>query len=193
VRRGRSLPTALSCAPVPRLFAQSDHPLDRALCLVLLRGGRRVSAGAPRTLEPIDWEQHALHSGQGKGRQDRRVYMSPAAVASVPQGRAQHPGARAHGDGFWHRTRHARPRSVKAIQKKMERYAKAAGITARGQSLRPTLASHLREHGAEVVAIRDVLGQSPISSSERYAKVSSQNITPASLQTRQTILRPGPV
>ena len=66
------------------------------------------------------------------------------------------------------------PLSVKAIQKKMERYAKAAGLTASCHSLRHTFASNLLEHGAEVVAIRDFLGHSQIASSERYAKISSQ-------------------
>ena len=44
----------------------------------------------------------------------------------------------------------------------MERYAKAAGITASCHSLRHTFASNLLEHGAEVVAIRDFLGHSQI-------------------------------
>ena len=39
----------------------------------------------------------------------------------------------------WNRKRHDRPLSVKAIQKKMERYAKAAGIPASCHSLRHTL------------------------------------------------------
>ena len=58
----------------------------------------------------------------------------------------------------------------------MERYAKAAGITASCHSLRHTFASNLLEHGAEVVAIRDFLGHSQIASSERYAKLSNQRI-----------------
>jgi len=87
---------------------------------------------------------------------------------------AQHPGERAKAYVFWNRKRQGQLLSVKAIQKKMERYAKAAGITASCQSLRHTFASNLLEHGAEVVAIRDFLGQSQISSSERYAKISSQ-------------------
>ena len=74
------------------------------------------------------------------------------------------------------RKRTQQPLSVKAIQKKMERYAKAAGITASCHSFRHTFASNLLEHGAEVVAIRDFLGHSQIASSERYANISSQKI-----------------
>src|SRR6266567_5682267 len=130
VRRGRPLPKALSREQVQRLFAQIEHPMDRALFLVMLRCGLRVSEVAQLKLDHIDWEQQALRVVQGKGRKDRRVYLSPDAVASVQQCLAQHPGARAQGYVFWNRKRQGQLLSVKAIQKKMERYAKAAGITA---------------------------------------------------------------
>ena len=141
VRRGRPLPKALSREQVQRLFAQIAHPMDRARFLVMLRCGLRVSEAAQLKLEQIDWEQQALTIEQGKGRKDRRVYLSPDAVASVLQCLEQHPGARAQGYVFWHRKRQTRPLSVKAMQKKMERYAKAAGITASCHSLRHTLIS----------------------------------------------------
>ena len=75
----------------------------------------------------------------------------------------------------------------------MERYAKAAGLTASCHSLRHTFASNLLEHGAEVVAIRDFLGHSQIASSERYAKVSSQKVKQEYLRTMQKILKHGQV
>jgi site-specific recombinase XerD len=193
VRRGRPLPKALSREQVQRLCAQSDHPMDRALFLVMLRGGLRVSEVARLKLEHIDWEQQALQVIQGKGRKDRRVYLSPDALASVQQCLAQHPGSRAQGYVFWNRTRAQQPLSIKAIQKKMERYAKAAGITASCHSLRHTFASNLLEHGAEVVAIRDFLGHSQIASSERYAKISSQKIKQEYIRTMQKILQQGQV
>jgi site-specific recombinase XerD len=193
VRRGYPLPKALSREQVQRLFAQIAHSLDRALFLVMLRCGLRVSEVASLKLTHIDWEQHALHIKQGKGRKDRCVYMSPDLVASLHQCMAQHPGDQATGYVFWNRKRAQRPLSVKAIQKKIERYAKAAGISASCHSLRHTFASNLLEHGAEVVTIRDFLGHSQIASSERYAKVSSQKIKREYLRTMQKILKQGQV
>jgi len=193
VRRGHPLPKALSREQVQRLFAQIAHPMDRALFLVMLRCGLRVSEVAQLKLDHIDWEHQALDIEQGKGHKDRRVYMSPDAVASVQQCLEQHPGGRALGYGFWNRKRAQQPLSVKAIQKKMERYAKAAGITASCHSLRHTFASNLLEHGAEVVAIRDFLGHSQIASSERYAKISSQKIKQEYMRTMQKILKQGRV
>jgi len=97
VRRGRPLPKALAGEQVQRLFAPIAHPMDRALFLVMLRGGLRVSAVVQLKLEQIDWEQQALHIIQGKGRKDRRVSMSPDRVASLHQCLEQHPGDRAQG------------------------------------------------------------------------------------------------
>ena len=94
---------------VQRLFAQIAHPMDRALFLVILRCGLRVSEVANLKLEQIDWEQQALQVVQGKGRKDRRVYMSPDAVASVQQCLEQHPGERAQGYVFWNRKRAQHP------------------------------------------------------------------------------------
>ena len=193
VRRGRPLPKALSLEQVQRLFGQINHPMDRALFLVILRCGLRVSEVAQLKLEQIDWEQQALRILQGKGRKDRHVSMSPDLVASLHQCLEQHPGDRAQGYVFWNRKRAHQPLSVKAIQKKMERYAKAAGITASCQSLRHTFASNLLEHGAAVVAIRDFLGHSQIASSERYAKISSQKIKQEYMRTMQKILKHGQV
>jgi site-specific recombinase XerD len=193
VRRGRPLPKALSREQVQRLFAQIAHPMDRALFLVVLRCGLRVSEVARLKLEQIDWEQQALHIVQGKGRKDRRVYRSPDAEASLHACLAQHPGERAKGYVFWNRKRQGQLLSVKAIQKKMERYAKAASITASCHSLRHTFASNLLEHGAEVVAIRDFLGHSQIASSERSAKISSQKVKQEYMRTMQKILKQGQV
>jgi site-specific recombinase XerD len=193
VRRGRPLPKALAGAQVQQLFAQIAHPMDRALFLVMLRCGLRVSEVAQLKLEQIDWEQQGLRLLQGKGRKDRHVYMSPDLVASLHQCLEQHPGARAQGYVFWNRKRAQQPLSVKAIQKKMERYAKAAGITASCHSLRHTFASNLLEHGAEVGVIRDFLGHSQIASSERYANISSQKVKQEYMRTMQKILKQGQV
>jgi site-specific recombinase XerD len=193
VRRGRPLPQALSREPVQRLFAPIDHPMDRALFVVMLRCGRRVSEAAQLKLAHLDWEPHALPILQGKGRKDRYVYLSPEAIASVQRCLQQHPGERTHGYVLWNRKRQARPLSVKAIRKNMERYAKAAGGTASGHSGRHPFASNLLEHGAEVVAIRDFFGHSQLASSERYATVSSQQMQQEYLRTMQNILTQGRV
>src|SRR4029434_3685696 len=76
LRRGHPLSKALSPEHVRRLFAQITHPLDHALCLLMLRCGLRVSEVARLTRADLDWEQTALRVQQGKGRKDRIVYIA---------------------------------------------------------------------------------------------------------------------
>jgi site-specific recombinase XerD len=176
VRRGRPLPKALSQDQVQQLFAQIHHPMDKALFLLMLRCGLRVSEVVHLMLDDIDWTQQAIRIDQGKGRKDRRVYVSADAVTSLQTCLTHRP---AHVPGtavFWNQKRPHRPLSITAVQKKMERYARAAGITASCHSLRHTFASNLLEQGTAIVTIKEFLGHASIASSERYARVSNQKV-----------------
>jgi len=78
--------------------------------------------------------------------------------------------------------------SVKAIQKKMERYAATAGVTASCHSLRHTFASNLLEEGAEIVSIKEFLGHRSVASSERYARLSDRRVKQTYLQTIKRVI-----
>ena len=166
--------------------------MDRALFLVILRCGLRVSEVANLKLEQIDWEQQALQVVQGKGAKidgcTCRLMPWPASNSAWSSIRAS--GRRAM---FFGIVNVPSTPLRESDPKKMERYAKAAGITASCHSLRHTFASNLLEHGAEVVAIRDFLGHSQIASSERYAKLSNQRIKQEYMRTMQKILKQGQV
>lgn len=189
LQRGRTLPRALAKEQLEQLFAQIHHPMDRALFLLMLRSGLRVSEVAQPKVRDLDWPQQALLIEQGKGRKDRRVYLSADAVASLHACLQQRPSNVPGELVFWNQKRPSRPLSVKASQKKIQRYAKAAGITASCHSLRHTFASNLLEQGAEIVSIRELLGQASISSSERYAKLSHQQVKQAYLRTMKRVLQ----
>jgi len=189
LRRGRTLPRALSREQVEQLFAHIQHPMDKALFLLMLRCGLRVSEVAQLKLRDIDWAQQALLVEQGKGRKDRRVYLSADALASLHACLQQRPRAAPGEAVFWNQKRPHRPLSSKAIQKKMERYAEAAGIVASCHRLRHTFASNLLEQGAEIVSIKELLGHASISSSERYAKVSNQKVKQVYLKTMRKVLQ----
>jgi len=90
---------------------------------------------------------------------------------------------------FWHRKRPRQPLSIKAVQKKIERYAKAAGIAATCHQLRHTFASNLLEHGAEIVTIKDLLGHESVHSSERYARVSNRTVKQEYMRTMKKVIR----
>jgi len=188
LRRGRPLPKPLAQDQVRALFAQITHPMDHALGLLMLRCGLRVSEVARLRLEEIDWTQQSLRIEQGKGRKDRLVYLSTDALAALRACLTARPTVVPEGLVFWNQKRPHRALSAKGIQKKMERYAKAAGIKASCHSLRHTFASNLLEAGAEVISIKEWMGHASIKSSERYAKLSNQRVKHVYQQTIRKVI-----
>src|SRR5713226_5113215 len=158
LRRGRPLPKQLSQDQVRMLVTRITHPMDYALSLLMLRCGLRVSEAARLPLA-------ALRTC---------LALRPAVV---PDGLV-----------FWNQKRPQRALSSKGIQKKIERYAKAAGIKASCHSLRHTFASNLLEAGAEVIAIKELLGHASIGSSERYAKLSNQRVKEVYQETIRKVI-----
>ena len=61
-------------------------------------------------------------------------------------------------------------------------------IKASCHSLRHTFASNLLEAGAEVIAIKELLGHASIQSSERYAKLSNQRVKQAYQQAMRKVI-----
>ena len=188
LRQGRPLPKKLSQDQVHTLFTQITNPLDHALYLLILRCGLRVSEVARLRRSDLDWEQQSLRIDQGKGRKDRVVYVSADALAALRTCLAGRPAAVPREVLFWNQKRPHRALSSKGMQKKMERYAKAAGIKASCHSLRHTFASNLLEEGAEVISIKELLGHASMGSSERYAKLSNQRVKHVYLQTIRKVI-----
>jgi site-specific recombinase XerD len=188
-RLGRPLPKALSLEHVQALFAHIQHPMDKALFLLMLRGGLRVSEVVQLQLSQITWNEQALWIEQGKGRKDRRVSLSADAMASLQACVALRPPGVPGDWVFWNQKRPLSRLSIKAVQKKIARYAQAAGIQASCQSLRHTFASNLLEHGAEIVSIKDLLGHATAASSERYARVSNHKVKQEYLRTMKKVMQ----
>jgi site-specific recombinase XerD len=188
-RLGRPLPRALSAEQVQSLFAQVSHPMDQALFGLMLRCGLRVSEVVQLKRSHIDWEQGALLIEQSKGQKDRRVFLSEDAAASLKACVALRPPRVPDDAVFWNRKRPQVPLSVKAIQKKMERYSQAAKLRVTCHQLRHTFASNLLEHGAEVVSIKELLGHASIKSSERYARLSNVKVKEEYLRTMKKVIR----
>jgi site-specific recombinase XerD len=189
LKPGRPLPKKLSGQQVKQLFATISNRMDRTLFLLMLRCGLRVSEVAQLKLSDIDWQQKALLIRQGKGRKERCVYLSADAIEGLRECLAIRPALVSGEHFFWNQKRQNQPLSIKAIQKKMERYAKAGEVVASCHSLRHTFASNLLEEGAEVISIKEFLGHESISSSERYARLSNQKVKQVYLQTIKKVIQ----
>ena len=188
LRLGKPLPKKLTQEQVTQLFAQIENRQDRALFLLMLRCGLRVSEVAQLKLADIDWGQTSLRIEQGKGRKDRIVYLSADALEGLRECQQLRPAKVPGNFFFWNQKRSNRPLSIKANQKKMERYTKAAEIEASCHSLRHTFASNLLEEGAQIISIKEFLGHSSVTSSERYARLSNMHIKQTYLEMIKKVI-----
>jgi site-specific recombinase XerD len=69
-----------------------------------------------------------------------------------------------------------KPISVRGIQKKMEYYARKAGLKISCHQLRHTMATQLLNADMDLVSIQDLLGHTRIKTTERYIKVSNVKV-----------------
>ena len=173
----RPLPRFLSDAEVNRLFAVIQDGRDRALFTLLLRCGLRVAEVAQLQLPDVDLAGQRIIVRQGKGRKDRLVYLSLDALLALRGYLAQRadepcplvflvqkgPGA---GQGI----------SVRGVQKRLEYYARQAGLAVSSHCLRHTFATQMLEAGADLPTIQALLGHAQMASTQRYAQVSDQRV-----------------
>jgi len=73
-------------------------------------------------------------------------------------------------------THKGKPLSVRGIQKRMESYAKKAGLPVSCHQLRHTMATQLLNADADLVSIQDLLGHSRIKTTQRYCRVSNLKV-----------------
>ena len=183
VRKGRQLrlskplPKHLKDGEVMRFLSIIDNKRDLAIFMLMLRSGLRVSEVANLTLEAIDWRRKRIYIFNGKGGKDRVVYISNDSNRVLTDYVKTRMACRVKKIFLVERGIHkGKPLSVRGIQKRMEYYAKAAGLNVSCHHLRHTMATQLLNADAELVTIQDLLGHDRIKTTQRYCKISNLKV-----------------
>ena len=82
-----------------------------------------------------------------------------------------------------------KPISVRGIQKKMEYYARKAGLKISCHQLRHTMATQLLNADMDLVSIQDLLGHTRIKTTERYIKVSNVKVMRDYFKAMESVTR----
>ena len=141
LKLSRPLPRYLRDEEIPRLFAVIDQKRDRAIFMLMLRCGLRVEEVAQLTLRALDLPRSQLFVYHGKGGKDRMVYLSHDAQQALVEYLKSRSFYRAQRLFLVDKGRcKGHPISVRGIQKRMEYYARKAGLK---------VCSHQLRHNAE--------------------------------------------
>jgi integrase/recombinase XerC len=187
-REGRALPGYLTQREMSRLFELASQkaaepgwrgPRDHALMELLYSAGLRLSEAQALNLVHVD-----LAGGRvkvlGKGRKERIVPIGGHAVDALRaygRERTQRFGAPARSDPLFVSDRGTRL-SRRQIQRVATRYialvAEESGLST--HSVRHSFATHLLDEGADLMAIKELLGHASLSTTQMYAHTSRERL-----------------
>jgi site-specific recombinase XerD len=153
---------------------------DRAILELLFSTGCRVSELASLKIDQVNLKRDEF-TVRGKGDKLRVVFLSEGAKKSVatylsarrdpsPYLFVSHDRAKAG--------REASALTPRSIQRLVERYAKAAGITKKitPHTLRHTFATDLLMSGADIRAVQSLLGHASITTTQVYTHVTNKTL-----------------
>jgi site-specific recombinase XerD len=169
--------------PLPRYLRDHDVELflesisstrDRAIMMLMLRCGLRVQEVTNLTLDAIDYQRSQIVVRHGKGGKDRIVYISDDAATALAEYLRNRLITNEQRIFLVEIGQYkGNPVSVRAIQKRVEYYAKRSGVHVTAHRLRHTMATQLLNANADLVSIQQILGHSKIKTTQRYTKLSN--------------------
>jgi site-specific recombinase XerD len=177
LRLSRPLPKHLRDEEVMKFFDMIKKLRDRAIFKVMLRCGLRVEEVSNLTFKAIDLKRRRIYVYNGKGGKDRVVYISNDAYLALISYLRVRPPSRAKKLFVVEKgTYRGRPISVRGIQKRMEYYARKAGLKVSCHHLRHTMATQLLNAEMRLVSLQDLLGHDRVKTTQRYSKVSNLTV-----------------
>jgi integrase/recombinase XerD len=171
----KKLPIVLSRDEVRRLFAAAGRLKSRAILMTLYATGLRVSELVGLKISDIDSQRMVIRVGQGKGRKDRYVMLSPTLLPILRE------YWKAYRPSDWlfpgkDRQKQLDRQTVLCICRTAARRARLARRIS-PHTLRHTFATHLLEAGTDIRTIQALLGHRSLRTTALYTYVSLDRVT----------------
>ncbi len=184
-KRGRKLPAVIRSEPLQGLLDVAREKegfyarREAALLEVAYGGGLRVGEIAGLSWGDVD----ATGSARvvGKGDKERRVPLGQAAGEALRDWRAELATVGGGGDGAVFTSRTGRRLTVRQIQRvitrALTRAAEREGVSP--HTLRHSFATHLLDRGADLMAVKELLGHESLSTTQLYTHLSRERLKAA--------------
>lgn len=174
-REAQKLPDILSQQEVERIIKTTLNVKHRTLLILVYGAGLRASEASSLRIRDIDSDRNCMHIRQAKGKKDRYVPLSPVMLNALR--------------AYWKTCRLGGPEndlvflgesgaalSTSSIGGIYTRSKNRAGIKKQGgiHALRHAFATHSLEAGADLYAIKEILGHASMSSTVRYLRMTDK-------------------
>jgi len=174
LKRSQRLPRPVQKDHLQKFFAVIDSPRDRAMFLLMLRCGLRISEVAHLKLVDLYLnERHPRLVAHGKGSKERSVYLSLQAERALCAYLAERPPIPCdfvflsyQGDGL----------STTAIHKRLMRYREQAGVHLTAHRLRHSFANDLISADVPVTTVQKLLGHTWLESTQTYVAANDRKV-----------------
>ncbi len=170
----RRLPRPVQAAELDRFFAAIDAPRDRAMFILMLRCGLRISEVAELRLTDLFLDEaYPRLIAHGKGSRDRSCYLSPQAERLLRAYLAVRPAVPSDfvfvsylGAGL----------STTAIHKRLTRYREQAAVQLSAHRLRHSFANDLVSAEVPVTTIQKLLGHRWLETTQIYVAANDHQV-----------------
>ena len=168
------LPRPVQKDNLQKFFAVIDSPRDRAMFLLMLRCGFRISEVAQLRLTDLYLDEFRPRLvARGKGSKERSVYLSPQAERALRAYLAERP--RATSD-FVFLSYQLAGLSTTAIHLRLMRYRKQSGVHLTAHQLRHTFANDLIGVDVPVTTVQKLLGHTWLETTQTYIAANDRKV-----------------
>ncbi len=174
----KKLPTVLTKDEIKALINATKNTKHKLLIEFLYSSGLRVSEAVSIKVNDMDLNERIGRVIAGKGKKDRLIILSNNMVDHVEKYLKRREKKGYKSEFLFHVKNPEKHLSIRQAQKIIQKTAQKAGIKKRVfcHALRSSFATHLLESGVDIRVIQELLGHSSISTTQRYTKVSAEQI-----------------
>jgi site-specific recombinase XerD len=174
VKEPRRLPRPVQQEDLRRFFAVIEDVRDRAMFVLMLRCGLRISEVASLQLTDLYLdESHPRLVAHGKGGKERSAYLSPQAERALRAYLAQRPCAASN---YVFLSYQLNGLSTTAIHLRLVRYRDQAGLHLTAHRLRHTFANDLVSVDVPVTSIQKLLGHAWLETTQTYVAANDRRV-----------------
>jgi len=174
----KKLPTVLTKDEIKAMIESAGNKKHRLLIEFLYSSGLRVSEAVSMKVNDLDLNERIGIVRSGKGKKDRIFIISNNLVEHIENYLKKQEKKGYKSEFLFNVKNPEKHISIRQAQKIIQKAAQKAKVRKRVfcHALRSSFATHLLESGVDIRVIQELLGHSNLQTTQRYTKVSTEQI-----------------